>query len=327
MRTIRWRNLDPAEQGDNYRTSVTNWTKVHALQSLPHSSARWTRCGLEVPDAPYLEDVGDQIPADAPRCKRCARLLHVLSALIAVFSLGACESSSPTRPAPPPPDVGIPQSLTVEATPTTLPHTGGLVHLTGGITVAPGAILPRAISIQAPQGQYPSLVELYPDGHLDTNVGVTQAGEIIVTAGPFERRIAITFDDPPPGPPPSEPLPLPAPTPQPDPTPTPTPTPVPHYNVTLETVPLGVTLYVVGSSPTGVTFIARASAQDGAPPPWFYRWDWTGDGTTDYTTSTGTASFAFTTAGIVTPRVTVTGIDGSSGSATLRIAVTNAVRP
>lgn len=71
MTSIRWRNCDPAEH-QNY-IGATAWTRVHVLQNLPADATRFTLCGIEVPDYPYLEDIDLQIPSDVPRCKSCRK--------------------------------------------------------------------------------------------------------------------------------------------------------------------------------------------------------------------------------------------------------------
>ena len=65
---MRWRAMDPADS-PRYARGVADWTKVHVTTT----SQKWTLCGLPVPEFAYTEDIGDQVPADAPRCQKCAK--------------------------------------------------------------------------------------------------------------------------------------------------------------------------------------------------------------------------------------------------------------
>jgi len=62
--TIRWRLNDPAES-----TNSNRWSRVHIVS---FHADDLTRCHARIPYAPYMVDRDDQIPADAPACKRCA---------------------------------------------------------------------------------------------------------------------------------------------------------------------------------------------------------------------------------------------------------------
>jgi len=67
MNLIRWRLNDPADEW------TTRWTKVHRV-SLHANDL--TACHMAIPEYPYMTDRDDQIPEDAPRCKRCAKPDH-----------------------------------------------------------------------------------------------------------------------------------------------------------------------------------------------------------------------------------------------------------
>lgn len=65
----RWRSDDLAESSRAWRP-MSDWTKVH----VTNTATTKTLCGLHVPEYPYLQDINDQIPTDAPMCKRCERM-------------------------------------------------------------------------------------------------------------------------------------------------------------------------------------------------------------------------------------------------------------
>lgn len=72
---IRWRDKDPAEQGDSWRPGRDNWTRVHVSRDSHHDSDATTVCGLKIPDSPYMSEMDGEIPSGAARCKRCERVM------------------------------------------------------------------------------------------------------------------------------------------------------------------------------------------------------------------------------------------------------------
>src|SRR5512144_1476023 len=90
----------------------------------------------------------------------------------ALVFASACDNPGVTKPTTPEIPIGTPQSLTVEASPTTIPATA--------VTVQPGARMPGTLSVKAPQAKDPSLVPLSPEGKLDTYTWISQGGDIIV---------------------------------------------------------------------------------------------------------------------------------------------------
>lgn len=237
---------------------------------------------------------------------------------VTLLALVSCSRSTPTSPAPPEPP-GVPQTLTVEATPTTIPHTGENVRLIAAVTVEPGSTMPTGIAVRLPGADLPSLLPLTRDGRLDQRVYVTTGGDLVVTAGTLERRIAITQTPAPP--PPSSPPPTcnggPWPCPQPPPAP-PLPTPPPPPP------PLAVTL-TASQNPVPVNTVTRITAT--ATGAVLYEWDTNEDGRyDDDLTQVAFIDRSFTSAGFVTIGVRARTAADATGTASIRIAVVSGLR-
>lgn len=58
---IQWRLNDPAEERPR-------WTRVHLINSVQSNVAR---CGVAIPEYPYMADYDDDIAPQARICKRC----------------------------------------------------------------------------------------------------------------------------------------------------------------------------------------------------------------------------------------------------------------
>lgn len=268
------------------------------------------------------------------------RVIARASVVVALAVLVGCADKSPLAPSSPPPPLGTPQTLTVRVSPTTLPHTGGSVHLMATVTVEAGARMPGTISVRIPEATDPSLIALAPNGTADTYLALTRAGEIVVRAGELEQRVTITLNAPPkpPDPPvppcpdgsPMPPYPQSCPKP-PDPPapppipPSPPPVPTPSLTVTLSATPNPAVLSST-SVDVAVTLTAVATPKNGAGTVVRYEWDF-GDGATDVTSATAPTR-THTYAGparILTPTVTAQTTDGLRTTATVSLAIASAL--
>jgi hypothetical protein len=240
----------------------------------------------------------------------------------ALLVASTCADPGVTTPTSPATPLGTPQSLALTATPTAIPYAGAMVRVVAAITVEAGGRVPGSLSVQLPGSSAASLIPLRTDGTLDQQFWITTGGDLVARAGTLERRVTITRQ---PAPPPPEP---PSPTctdgsswpcPQPTPTKQPEPTPSPSYTVTVTGPPSAS-----AALNTPVTFTVSAEPVNNASKNiWAYQWDWTSDGTFETTTTVPSAANTFTKAGIVTVKVIVTGSDGSTGTGSMQIAVTN----
>lgn len=137
-----------------------------------------------------------------------------------VMFLGCGDDPSVTIPTAPIPIFGTPQALSATVDPTTIPHTGGRVHLAGAVTVEPGAIPPLSIGVKVPGAPVFSMLAVNRSGGFEEDVFVVLAGDLVIQAGALERHFTITRAEapqpPPPNPnPPGNPAPPPVPAPPP----------------------------------------------------------------------------------------------------------------
>jgi len=55
---------------------IARWTLVHLTKDCAHAL-----CGHKIPELPFLQDCGGEVPVWAPRCRRCRRAAELLEHL------------------------------------------------------------------------------------------------------------------------------------------------------------------------------------------------------------------------------------------------------
>lgn len=188
---------------------------------------------------------------------------------LALVSVG-CADPGVTSPTPIVPDIGTPQTLTVEATPTAVPYEGAPVNVVVVVTVEPGRRVQGVrivYSLKSDDAAQPvtNSEAANAAGRVELALFVNRESDLTIRAGNLQRVVHISRGAAPAIP---NPKPPPPPVPPPPPDPPQPPTPAPTLAMTVDVSPqVGATSPPSVNAGVAITFTMTVSELSGAPMP------------------------------------------------------------
>lgn len=243
--------------------------------------------------------------------------------VVGLLFVSAC-GSVPANPSAPSPEVAVepltPTSLLVVPGPGELPAGGGTarvwIEVTSGSRPAAGTV----VSLRVTAGDLERTeVAMDRTGHATVNWNLAQTATVIATVGDLTASDTLKVAEPfvPPVSPPFTP----APTPPAPPPPAPPPPPVDPATI------LGVTLTPTSAAiPAGTPQVYTATVANLQAGETIVAYQWEFETGATATTTTNTRSFAYTTHGIKTPRVSIVSSSGRTAGGSGSVVVTSPLR-